>query len=200
MDYYFHNDLARADMPDYRLYVFVNVFCLTEDERQAIEMKVKRNDQTVLWLYAPGFIHPERQPKLSEHHIGGLVGMRIHRTATACNPRFRLTSCSHPVLAGTRSERIYGYFDRPIISGGVASLLPGPVESSLLYPMFYTADPEAVVLGRFLETHRPALSLRRFPAWTSIYCGAKAIRSDLRQTLLTYTNSAATGRALRLSR
>ena len=59
VDYYFHNDCAREDMPDYKLYVMMNVFRLTDEEREVILRKARKNHAVVLWLYAPGFINPD---------------------------------------------------------------------------------------------------------------------------------------------
>lgn len=61
VDYYFHNDCVRDDMPDYKLYVMINVFRLTDEEREAIIRKARKNHAVVLWLYAPGFINPEAE-------------------------------------------------------------------------------------------------------------------------------------------
>jgi len=183
VDYYFHDDLADPDMPDYRLYVFVNVFHLTDAERRVVDAEVKRNGQVVVWLYAPGFICSDRSPKLSEEYISELAGMRIRRSDCPVDPRFRLSENSHPAVSEANQQVTYGYFDRPVISGGVASLPPGYAKNSLLYPMFYSADPEVTVAGCFLATGKPALSIREFADWTSIYCGAKTIRSDLLKSI-----------------
>lgn len=42
VDYYFHNDCAREDMPDYKLYVMMNVFRLTDEEREVILQKARK--------------------------------------------------------------------------------------------------------------------------------------------------------------
>ena len=41
-DRYFHNDLASPDMPDYKLYVFVNTFYLSDAEREVIRKKLRK--------------------------------------------------------------------------------------------------------------------------------------------------------------
>ncbi len=46
VDYYFHNDCIRDDMPDYKLYVMMNVFRLTDKEREAIIQKARK---TMRW-------------------------------------------------------------------------------------------------------------------------------------------------------
>ncbi len=180
VDYYFHDDLAFANMPDYRLYVFVNAFFLSEADRQAINAKVKRNGQVVLWMYAPGFLCPDRTPKLSVDHMQDLIGMRMAKTENAWSPRLRLTGVSHPAIAGVDPDRVYGYFDRPILCSW-DSLAPKP--ATRLYPMFYPDDAQATVLGRFLSNGNPAMALREMEGWTSIYWGAKVVQSSVLRAL-----------------
>ncbi|MCD4823684.1 MAG: hypothetical protein K8S55_03690 [Phycisphaerae bacterium] len=185
VDYYNHNDLANPDMPDYKLYVFVNVFNLTETERDAVTAKVKRNGNIVLWMYAQGFICPDRSPKLSPEYISELVGMDMQMDNAASDPRFKLIKPLDPLLAQARADRTQGYFDRPFISGGMAGNEAGPTPNTLLYPLFYPgqADPHITVLGRYLDNDKPALAARRFDDWTSVYCGTKTIGSDVLRSL-----------------
>ncbi len=180
VDYYFHDDLALDNMPDYRLYVFVNAFALTRAERNAIAAKVKRNGQVALWIYAPGFICPDSSPKLSLEHMRDLTGIRMAMTDKAWNTRLRLAEEQHEALAGLDRNRVYGFFDRPILSSW-ERLAPKP--PSRLYPMFYPDDPDATVLGRFLSNGYPAVALRKMEGWTSIFWGAKAVQSDVLRAL-----------------
>lgn len=66
VDYYFHNDMAREDMPDYKLCVMINLFCLTDEERECIRRKASRSGAVVIWLYAPGFINPGRDRRMGQ--------------------------------------------------------------------------------------------------------------------------------------
>ncbi|MCD4831397.1 MAG: hypothetical protein K8R02_06265 [Anaerohalosphaeraceae bacterium] len=185
VDYYYHNDLAKAEMPDYKVYVFVNVFALTKAERKVINDKVKRNNQVALWLYGQGFICPDMHPKLSESYISNLVDIPVSGEDIACRPNFKITQSSHPILADAIPERIQGYFDRPIISGGVAGLELGQAPTSLLCPLFYPDDSasDITVLGRYTENDKTAMAMRQFDNWTSIYCGSKTIGSDVLRSI-----------------
>lgn len=176
VDYYFHDDLALDNMPDYRLYVFVNVFVLTGAEREAIAAKLRRNGQVALWMYAPGFIRPDASPKLSVEHMQDLIGIRMAKTDNAWNPRLRLERPPHKALAGVDLDRLYGFVDRPILCSWERL---GPKPATRLYPMFYPDDPKAEILGRFLSNGKPAVALREMDGWTSIYWGAKIVQSDI---------------------
>jgi hypothetical protein len=183
VDYYFHNDLAHPGMPDYRLYIFVNVYHLDDQERAELDHKVKRKGATALWLYAPGFINPDRKPRLSAEHVAELVGMRMGMEASPWIGRFTVERAAHPILAHSDPDRIYGFFDRPVLSFLWNGSTP---PNTRLYPLFYPDDTAAVTLGRFQAIDRPALAMREFPEWRSVYCGAKVIRSDLISSIARY--------------
>ena len=185
VDYYNHKDLANPDMPDYKFYVFINVFSLTRAEREVINARVKRNGSIVLWMYAQGFICPDRTPKLSPKYISELVGMNMQMDNTACDPRFNLIEPLEPLLAQAKAGRIQGYFDRPFISGGMAGNGPGTPPTTFLSPLFYPGqtDTEITVPGRYVDNDKPALAVRQFDDWTSVYCGTKTIGSDVLRSL-----------------
>ena len=69
VDQYYHNDMANPDMPAYKMYIFMNVWLATEAERKAIRDKLRRDGAVAVWLYAPGFIDPEADKKLSAEHM-----------------------------------------------------------------------------------------------------------------------------------
>ena len=50
------SDLARPDLPAYKLYIIANVFYASDEDRKVIDRVAKRNGATVLWVYAPGFL------------------------------------------------------------------------------------------------------------------------------------------------
>ena len=41
VDYYFHDDMGREDMPDYKFYVMMNLFDISDKEREIIIQKDK---------------------------------------------------------------------------------------------------------------------------------------------------------------
>lgn len=182
VDYYFHNDLARADMPDYKVYIFVNCFYLSDAEREVIDRKVKRDGRMAIWLYASGFANPDADVRMSADNITSLTD--IH---TICDPHcsfttFRLTG-AHPALSRVDADRLYGRFDRKIESN---VWLRQTAQITYAYPLFTTDDPDAQVLGRFCNTGLPALVIKEMPAYTSVFCGAKVLHADILQSLLAY--------------
>ncbi len=190
VDYYFHNDMAREDMPDYKLYVMINLFCLTDAERESIRRKASRNGAVVVWLYAPGFINPGRERRMDNAHIEELTGMHVRRLDQTMSPRFRLIAEPHPALRLGDRDRLYGYIDRDVHS----NVWPGPGELMAPHanPWFCIDDPEAEVLGRYCINGLPALAMKEQPPagggkrWTSVYCASHILRSELLASLALY--------------
>ncbi|GHV28759.1 hypothetical protein AGMMS4952_13270 [Spirochaetia bacterium] len=183
VDYYFHDDMSRGDMPDYKLYIMLNLFCLTRTERKAIHRKAARNGAVVLWLYAPGFIDPGKEKKMDNAYIESLTGFKTGRIDDTCSPRFKITG-SHPALRYGDSCRRYGYIDRDVHS----NVWLTPINlSPYANPFFYIEeDGEAEILGRYCINDKPAYAIKPYKGFTSVYCAAQILRSDLIQSLAEY--------------
>lgn len=185
VDYYFHNDLARDDMPDYKLYLMLNTFVLSDAEREAIHRKAAKNGAVVVWLYAPGFINPDRPQKIANRNIEELIGMRVGRIDDTLSPRFRLTAPDHPALRYGDPDRIYGYIDRDVHSN--VWLQRSVLHPPYMNPGFYIDDPDAAVLGRYCNDRRAALALKTLPeGYTSIYCAPHILRAELIASFAAY--------------
>lgn len=185
VDIYYHNDMANPDMPDYKLYVFFNNYCLTDSERAAIKKKLAKNNATALFMYANGVINPDREEKFSAANMSELIGMDIELDDTLRTPRFRACS-EHSAAADLEKGRSYGDLDRHIRLSVVH--IPdweiGNYERSYLYPAFYPTDGE--ILGKFCETKKPALAIKRADGFTSVYCGTKVVRADVIRSIARY--------------
>ncbi len=53
---YFSNDISDPRMPDYKLYVFMNPWSVTAEQRKAIHDKLRKNNAAAYWCYAPGYL------------------------------------------------------------------------------------------------------------------------------------------------
>ena len=186
VDYYFHDDLSRPDMPDYKLYVMVNTFVLTEEERQAIHRKAAKNGAVVLWLYAPGFIAPDRPVRMDNRYIQELTGFSVGRIDRTTSPRFRLTG-EHPALRYGDPDRLYGWLDRDVHSNVWLGSVGAPPFAN---PCFYIeedgANPEAEILGRYCINGRAAYAVRQYRGFTSVYCAPQILRSELIASLAAF--------------
>jgi hypothetical protein len=184
VDYYYHNDLMRDDMPDYKMYVMIHQYCLTDEEREAIFRKARKNHALVLWLYAPGFIQPDGEKRMSEANIEKTVGMHVVREEGTHYPHFRVDPASHPALARTRASRRYGTPGRDVHSN--TFMEGGFIKVHYLNPTFSIDDPDAVVLGRYCDTGRAAMAMTDKDGFVSVYCAAQVVGCDMLRSLAEY--------------
>ncbi|MFA9379758.1 MAG: hypothetical protein ACERKO_01740 [Acetanaerobacterium sp.] len=184
VDYYFHNDMANPNMPDYKMYLMINVFYLTNTEREAIHRKAARNGATVVWLYAPGFINPEAAVRMGNENITQLTGISIGRIDQTRSPSFRVIEESHPALRYADRDRLYGMIDRDVHSNiWLGTVLTPPY----MNPAFYIDDRDAVVLGRYCIDGKAALAIKETDGFTSIYCAPQILRSELIASFAEYS-------------
>ena len=178
VDQYYHNDMANPAMPDYKLYLFVNVFSLTDAERETVKAKLRRNHAVAVFLYASGLINPDREMKLSPAHISDLTGFDMVMDMTRHSPKFRIDS--HAAAEGMQHRFIYGWFDRRRMD----SLGSNSEIVSYLWPTFYPRDGERA--ATFLTFDAPAIAVKEADGFTSVFHGAKLIRSDTLRSLAAF--------------
>jgi hypothetical protein len=175
VDYYFHNDLTRPDMTDYKLYIMVNQYCLTDAEREAVFAKVRRSNATVLWLYAPGFFNSDAATVMAPENIGKATGLKLGMYGRTIFPHFR-ADITHPAMRLASATQRYGYIDRDVHSNIWIS--PTVLPPAYVNPAFFVDDPEAEVLGRYCADGKPAMALSYKNGFPSIYCATQVLRSD----------------------
>ena len=157
-------------MPDNKLYVFVNVFELTDAERAANKAKLRKNHAAALFVYASGVINPDREKRFSADNIADLTGFAMVMDPEERSPKFRILP--HDITAGMQNRFIYGWQDRRRLQ----ALGENADVKTYLWPAFYPTDGEAA--AKFLTFDAPALSVKEADGYTSIYHGAKMVRSD----------------------
>jgi hypothetical protein len=184
IDYYFHNDVEMEQMPDYKMYIVLNVYCLTDREREAICAKARRNNALVLWLYAPGFINPASDTIMDLSNIEKTVGMKLCMREGTSYPFFFAEKSGHPAIRYADQYRRYGYIDRDIHSNVWVgkNLLPTP----FMDPAFYVEDEDVTVLGRYCKDGKVAYAMREDLGYTSVYCSTWVLRNELLASLAEY--------------
>ncbi len=180
VDWYFHDDMTRPDMRDYKMYVMINCYCLTGPEREAVFAKARRNGAAVVWLYAPGFIDPGADPVMAAGNISRTVGMNVVMTAKTAFPHFRVDP-DHPALRYASASRRYGFIDRDVHSN--IWIGPTVLPPAYLNPVFFVDDPEAEIIGRYCSDGKVALAVSYKHGFPSVYCTAQVLRSDLLASL-----------------
>lgn len=178
-DRYYKTDLADENMPDYSLYVFLNCLTFTQQQRQAMQQKLRRNHATALFLYAAGMVDFEREERISPKNVERTVGMRMAVRDGVYRGKFKINGAEHPLTDNLDKGQIYGDFTRKMwanISQFMNRIKTSTVD---LYPVVYPDDPDATVLARFLDSGLPALAVKEQQGYTSIYCGSKYLSCDV---------------------
>lgn len=187
-DRYFHNDLQNLNMPDYKLYVFVNAFYLTDAERSAIKEKLKKNHATALFMYGSGCINPDREEILSADNITDLTGIKTAMNNNVVRGKFKFYKDENILSGRLDKGDIYGDFKRKMwpnasSNGNVYVYKNARVN---LYPEFYSVDEQGINAAYLLENHHPALTIKEVDGFRSIYCASKYLCSDVMREIARY--------------
>ena len=175
VDYYYQKDLGLDVMPDYKLYIFMNCFSLSDSDREAIDKKIKKKGATALFLYAQGFINPDKDKRLSAENIEELTGIRVAQREEAVLTGFRLEK-GYAQKTGYDERKVYGYIDRMPMPG--CSLIFA-AQQPYAYPFFVPTDDEVDVLARFAIGGEPSLVRKETGGFTSIFSGTYWLSSEI---------------------
>ncbi|MGI6385430.1 MAG: LamG domain-containing protein [bacterium] len=168
-DVYLDSDLNDKNFPfdKYKMYMFLNSFYLPDAERKLIKEKVCGNGNTVVWLYASGFVNDE---SAQAGNISSLTGIKVGKydgklTRLNCV----VDNYTHEITQGLSTNMRFG-------------------GERTLEPVFWVDDPEVQVLGELSCTtnegavftfRKPGLCVKRFKEWTSIWSGVPNLPSSL---------------------
>lgn len=179
-------DMANPKLRDYKLYIFLNTFRVTPEQRAAIHARLKRNHATAVWVYAPGYIGE----KLSVDYMQDLTGIRLAESDSAGELHVDITAYDHAYTKSLPNGFAYGtdvnvanlirWYDHQIYlkdprDPGLQRDLPG----FRINPRFWSDEPEAKVLGRLAGLDKPGLVVKKQPGWTSVYSSAPVLPATL---------------------
>jgi hypothetical protein len=172
------SDLRRPTTPRYRLYIMADLGYLSQQDREFLDAEVKRDGATVLWIYAPGFLDDR---SASVENMASVTGMSFGMRDVREELDILLTNLGHPITEGLPEGLAYGtgvdrekYLRPPKIQ-----ILP----DTRVIPTFYLQDDDVEVLGVARSTGQPALGVRDFESWRSIYSLAPVLDWRLMQRI-----------------
>ena len=177
-DRYYHNDMSDPNMPDYKLYVFMNTFFLSDKEREDIKKKLRKNNATALFMYGSGLINPDKDDMLSPANVSELTGFDISMEdgVFAGMMKFDKTS-ENPIAKAMDKGEIYGDFKRKMWLN-VSSYMNDIKKSKVhLYPGLFAEGGESIAY--FLDSRKSSINIKECDGFTSIYCGSKFLSADV---------------------
>lgn len=144
------SDIKNKELPDYKVYIFLNSFYLEQPKRDMINEVVRKKGKTAVWFYADGFIN---EKGISEKYISDLTGIKVKYIEEKMQQTIKITNRSHNITKKLEE----GY------------VLPSTVNNG---PIFYVEDPSAITLGCIKHDNKdlPGLVVKKSKDWTSIYC------------------------------
>ncbi|MDO9465595.1 MAG: hypothetical protein Q7J67_09920 [bacterium] len=155
VDYILFSDLLKKDY-DYKLYIFLNCFQYDNKTLNAIR-KIQSKDVTMMWCYAPGFIH---DMKADLNNMKNLTGIEFGMIKDKSSPLTDIVNFTNEFTSGNFNNTSYG-------------------AKYSFAPLFYVCDNEAEVLGVYRENKRPSFAVKNVNKSNSIFCGSNKISPDL---------------------
>ncbi len=142
-DLYSIADIENIVHDDYKLYIFINAFKMSEKTRNIIEKKIKTQNKTILWIYAPDYIHEDG---VSEKNISEMTGINI------CLSKQNETTIDVDFKDSGLISDSYGF--------------------STEQKTMFCVDDDVEVWGRYKNSHEIALARKKLENYNSVYSGA----------------------------
>ena len=200
-DVYLFDHVRRTDLPDYKLYIFLNAYRVTDAQRRAVR-RLRRDGHVLFFPHASGFLNDDARKPASVDNMAQLIGMDF-KEIDARRPTVVTTNdLEHPLVNSLPVGHTFGQFPRYLRSSLGGGTQEDPLVPRILpiSPIFCVDDAEAATLGYYAfdslpepiaTSRRKARPPRRddvnyigFAAkhgkdWTSVYAGVVAMTSEL---------------------
>ncbi|MFQ6098342.1 MAG: carbohydrate binding domain-containing protein, partial [Armatimonadota bacterium] len=146
---YLLSDLCAGRVPEAKLYVFLNPFAVTREERDAIHKVVRRDGKLSVWFYGAG-LFGGGQP--NAHSLTDLTGVEFGGQAKPVRG----------MLVASPREAVFAGFPDGFKFG---------VETALEPTFRLKSDSRTKVLATYEDTGEPGFVLKSGPRWRSAYIG-----------------------------
>ncbi len=170
-------DIDNPKLKDFKLYIFLNTFHVSPEQRAAIHARLKRNGATAVWVSAAQTMSELTGIKLGEENKAGELHVDISNHESAYTK-----ALPKDFAYGTdvNVKDIIRYYDHQVY-------LKDPRDPSLrrdlpgfrIAPRFYVDDRDATVLGNLAEVGKAGLAVKKQTGWTSIYSSAPILPAAL---------------------
>lgn len=140
------DDVLEQRVKPANVYLFLNAFHLTADERGRLHKILEDNSAAAIWLYAPGYFDTEP----SVENISATTRMDVK----AFDEPARMGSVT--LLSPDGKAKSFGTaFD--------------------LHPAFYVDDPKADPFAEYAASNKVSIAVRFFSNWASVYCAEPSL-------------------------
>lgn len=153
MDVLVLDDLARENLPDYRLFVFLDIPCVSPEQKAMVHHCLSQRKALAYFHGLPSLINGS---SIDTQHISELTGIQL------C-----LLGGKPQAGKGRRMSSRFTNFEHPLVQGVTPSTTLGdhPVDAAC-----FVTDPEATILGTMSLKGRASMACKAQPeGWTSVY-------------------------------
>lgn len=171
---YLKDDLVSSylnnDTYNYKFYIFLNVFYLSENERNILKKMVQRNNNVVLWVYASGLID---EHGISLENMEDLTGFQLAMDHDKWGLNISISNFNHPITSDLPEHTDFG-------------------TDYVIGPIIYCEDTEATVLGNLIYNngrYSSGFCVKEFDNWTSIFVGAPMIPASVLRNIAKYAGA-----------
>ena len=100
IDFYLMSDIENVKMPDYKVYVFLNAFYITPEQRKKIHSKLARNKAVAVWCYGAGYLSPAGN---SVKTMEQLTGFKFDKVGRMDKQVMTIADAAHPFMKDSRN-------------------------------------------------------------------------------------------------
>jgi hypothetical protein len=156
--FYLLRDVINRKAPPSDVYLFLNAFCLSAQDREQLHAILRENKSAAIWMYAPGYINKDA----SADNV---------KATTRINTRL----FEGVAQAGSVSLLPADWIGKGDEFG----------DSVAVSPLFYIDDPDTNVLANFRASGKASVSVSFFEdGWASIFCAEPSLTPALLRQIL----------------
>ncbi len=167
-DYYLLDDILDSDMKHYKLYIFLNAFHLDYNRRDKLKEKICKDNNTIVWIYAPGYINVD----VSLDNMYELTGFKFGKGTQPWSSFMHITNFDHQITRNIPQDLFWG-------------------TESHISPHFHIQDDSATILGQVVYSQGscvPGMGIKNFDNWNSIYVASPNIPASVLRGIAKFAN------------
>ncbi len=156
--FYLLQDVLERNVPEASVYLFLNAFRLSADERTNLHALMEQTKAIAIWMYAPGYFDKE----CSADNVSATTRIKVRRF-------------DGPAWAGSQFLLPERWMGKDEEFG----------EALQIDPLFYIDDPETNAIASFRTSGKPSVAISFFyEGWTSVFCAEPSLTPALLRQIL----------------
>lgn len=160
---YLQSDIDNPDLPQYKLYVFLNAYHLSADQWQSIQ-KLHNGGKTLCFMHAPGVMSEVLlDAPNATSAISKITGITV------------IDNNSQNLLLQAAPKSTFGGDDPISYSTSGFTYGHNKTRSPFAAPTFAVMDPQATPLAVYQSNGKIAVAMRDFSNWKSVFYGGIGI-------------------------